>query len=226
VISLAPTNDRALAELGLLRTMLLNDAEGVGLVRQAIKIQPEEPRYHFYLARGLGTQYGCERSVDTDVRLDVADGCADALREYRIAAELATGNNTGRLAEQIHKRSVTGAFDIFHHYAKLKNEIPLNSISMSIAERIETLEYLIPKEFNKGRSGYADFPQYWLARLYRANGDFARSASMIGELIESESEAPTLWLELYAGVLEDNDDDKDEIAKVRARILLNESLRH
>jgi hypothetical protein len=94
---------------------------------------------------------------------------------------------------------------------------------MSVAERIETLEYLVPREYSVSRSGYDDDPNYWLAQLYEVQGDFPRATALIRGLIEETADPPVLWLQLYKSILEKSGGDAAVLAKTNA--LLEQRLR-
>lgn len=96
---LAPNDADIAAELGLLRALeglrTGRSAEGLGLVRDAIALRPNDARYRLYAARILHEASGCGRTGAQPVRYAprANDGCNDARREYLRAEELASGED-------------------------------------------------------------------------------------------------------------------------------------
>ena len=121
---LSPMNPELLAELGLLRTVMTDELAqkiaGLELIRRAIKIQPNEARYHFYLARSLAEAYLCPYAGLEYSGSGDAEACAEAIREYHKATDLATAEDFW--SRQIRVRAPQSSLDIFHRYARKEKE--------------------------------------------------------------------------------------------------------
>ena len=88
--------------------------EGLAFLRHAVQAQPTNARYHFYLARALAESHLCEYAGLEWTRGGDAQACAEAIREYHRAADLAVGDDIW----EIRTRAVHFSIDIFHRYAQ------------------------------------------------------------------------------------------------------------
>lgn len=95
---LAPRDADIAAELGLLRALdglrSGRDADGLGLVRYAIAVRPQDARFHLYAARILHEAAGCGVSAQPmRVASRVNEACDEVRREYLRAEALARGED-------------------------------------------------------------------------------------------------------------------------------------
>tara|TARA_R110002073_G_scaffold318350_1_gene492462 strand:+ start:1311 stop:2984 length:1674 start_codon:yes stop_codon:yes gene_type:complete len=218
----APNNSAVLAELGLLSVLISTKPDGMRFLRRAIDIQPNEARYHFYLARVLAETYVCPYAGYDYKGSGDAEACAEAIRAYLRAADLATGDD--RWSRQIQVRSVISALNIFHRYARKEKDILTANLAMTVDERIQAIEYLITQErrFSTSRNGNQDYPRFWLALLYEAKNDLGKAGALLQALMEETGRQPGLWLRLYARILEKSGSDPENLAKVKAQLKQNQ----
>ncbi|HKJ01305.1 MAG TPA: toll/interleukin-1 receptor domain-containing protein [Longimicrobiales bacterium] len=213
---LAPTNARVASELGLLKAVILDDPRGVESVRSGLEIEPEEARYHYYLGRSLETTARCSfgspeppgppESAGTD--------CAEALRAYRNAMALSGVDEVGPW--EIGSLAASGSWGILHAYARRGLEDPIDTLAMSVDERIEELVTLLDRGPERSASGWWDRPALWLATLYEARGDFEAAAGRMEELVDDGPLAsqPLEWLRIYARVLRASGSDPDRLREI------------
>ena len=159
---LAPKNPDVIAELGLLVAVpeeSQRKVEGITLLKQAVGNRPNEARYHFYLARGLSDVYLCWATGLESGRDDEPQACAEAIREYRRAADLATGPDVWSRAIRIW--SGRRSMDIFHRYARKEGNVLTEKLAMPLDERLREIEFLIKAGASYSQSGWEDNPRFW-----------------------------------------------------------------
>ena len=211
---LAPHHTAILAELGLFNAVLLKKPEGIDDIRHAIEISPANARYHFYLARALAEIYLCPYSGYDYSGSGDEEGCANAIKEYHQAIELATGND--KWSQHIRYHSITGGLDIFHRYSRKEKDIVTQGLAMSIDERINELEFMIPLEHNRSRTGHEDEPLYWLALLYESKNQINKASQLMRQLLIENNYRSVLWMKYQVKLLENTGDDQQELNKIRS----------
>jgi tetratricopeptide (TPR) repeat protein len=229
---LAPGNAEVLAELGLLLALFSQDsvqiAEGITSIRRAMRLEPNEARYHFYLAHALAETYLCAYAGLEYSGTDDAQACAEAIREYHRAANLAVGDDIW----QIRTRARECSLGIFHRYARKEGDILTAKLAMPFDERLKELQYLIPGA-RPGQTGIHDDPQFWLVSLHRATGDLEQADREIRGLLAEDHDNwlgkdqnywedqhyidnRLLWFELFVKILEERASDPKTLAAVKA----------
>jgi tetratricopeptide (TPR) repeat protein len=207
-----------LAELGLLRAVtsdaLQQRVDGLGMIRRALELRPGEARYHFYLARSLAETFRCSHAGAGPRAAGEADACAEAIRSYHRAAELATADDYW--SQHIRRWAPHRSLEIFHRYARREGDILTAALNMSLEERTRELEYLVPREAYRDRSGAHDYPQFWLATLYHFAGDLENAERWIRELLGPDKASwpdGGPWRELYARILEERGPGSERAAR-------------
>ena len=211
---LDPRNSAILAELGLLNAVLLHKSEGIKDINLASEISPDVARYHFYLARALAELYGCTGWPKYTGTGGDAEGCARAIKEYHRAAVLANGEDVW--SKHIYRNAITSSLGIFHRYAFKDDNILTPNLAMSIDDRIKELEFLIPVEHRRSRSGLKDYPRYWLALLYESKKQLKKASQLMHELIKERNYRSVLWMEYQAKLLEASGHEPEELNKIRS----------
>lgn len=220
-LELAPTDPEVIAELGLLKAVMLQEPQGVELVRRASNMDPERARYHYYLGRSLGETYLC--SHGSGPTPGAATACAEAVREYGRARDLALTDDVW--AREIRAGSVSRAWEVFHAYARRGHENRPDTIGLSIDERIEEIEDLISIRADRSSAGWWDWPELWLVTLYEAQGDFDKAGTLMREFMNGRSfeSSPVDWWKIYARVLRGSGQDPDTLREVEGWIERRES---
>lgn len=216
----APTLAPVASELGLLKAVLLQEPEGVELVRSSLGMEPREARYHYYLGRALDVTARCSSAGSDSPRPrgDAGGACAEALGAYRSAVELANEDDIRPWA--IPSLAVSSSWAILHAYARRGLEDPGDTLAMSVDERIQELEALLAIGPERSSAGWWDKPELWLAQLYETRGDFGRATALMEELVGARalSSQPVEWLEIYARVLRASGLDPDRLREVEGWI--------
>lgn len=195
---LAPDHARVLGELGLLRTVIAQEPDAVDYIRRAIELDAQAPRYRYYLARALAESYLCPYAGYDYKGAGDGTACAEAIQSYRRAHELATSDDVW--SRHMRARAPDKALAIFHRYVIKEQDILSPKIDISVDDRIEALEYLIPLEEVVARNGYGDYPRYWLALMYESKGELDTAADILRELMEDTGREPELWLQLQTKI--------------------------
>ncbi len=73
--------------------------------------------------------------------MDEAEACAEAIREYHKAAELASADDVW--SRHINYRAPKSSMDIFHRYGIKEEDILTSNLDMPFDERIKEIEYLL-----------------------------------------------------------------------------------
>jgi tetratricopeptide (TPR) repeat protein len=211
-LDLSPTDPEVIAELGLLKAVLRGEPEGVELVRRASNMDPDRARYHYYLGRSLGETHLCSRVSGPTPGAPIA--CAEAVREYRLAGDLAITDDVW--AREIRAGSVSRGWEIFHAYARRGHENPTDTIGLSVDERIEEIEYLSSVGRSTSHVGWWDWPGLWLVTLYEAQGDSVKAATLMREFMSGRSfeSSPLDWWRIYARVLRASGGDPEMLREV------------
>ena len=126
----APNHVGVTAELGLLLAVpeeSQRQEEGLALLRQAVQSQPNEPRYRFYLARALCEVHSCSYA---NPNANDGEPCAEAIREYHKAADLASARDTWSSAIRLWAQ--TSAMAIFHGYVRRDGDILTPKLAMPL----------------------------------------------------------------------------------------------
>ena len=230
----APNDPEILAELGLLQAVLVQNTpaardQALDLIRQAIKIKPEVARYSFYLGRALSEAYLCPYAGLDYTGTGDAEGCADAIRAFRKAAEEATGQESW-----LRHRAQDGVLDIFHRYARKERDIRTPKLAMPLAERLDQLRFVVPAGAALAGNGDTDNPMLWQAILLDATDRPADGDAIMRALLKSdfESSPPAgpaeYWqnpayvrqhpdyFDVFARILTDDKADPDMLAKIQA----------
>jgi hypothetical protein len=99
---------------------------------------------------------------------DEPEGCAEAIREFHRAADLANGTDIWSRGIRIWANRQ--AMDIFHRYACKERSVLTGKLAMPLEERLKEIEYLIAAGgiFQQGRE---DNPGFWVPQLQYAIGD-------------------------------------------------------
>ena len=209
---IAPENAEILAELGLIKVMLLQKHEGLEDIQQAIKINPEIARYHFYLAKALGEIFLCSYRGYKHFGSEYSESCVKAIKEYHIAIDIAGGDFWSR---HIRYHSIIGSFDIFHKYSNNEKDIITKRLAMSVNECIEELEFLTPMEVGRRRNGWFDEPNYWLAVLYESKGQQEKASHLMSQLLKEDNYYSVPWMEYQVKLLQATGHDSDELIKIQ-----------
>jgi tetratricopeptide (TPR) repeat protein len=183
---LAPENSEVSAELGLLLAVPEKSErklEGITLLKQAVENQPSEARYHFYLARAVDEVYFCGAAGLESGCGDEPQACAEAIREYRRAADLATGLDFWSRA--IRSWAERQSMDIFHRYARKEGDVLTEKLAMSLDERLKELECLIMAGASYSQTGWEDDPKFWIAQLHYSLGNVSAADRQIRDLLQN-----------------------------------------
>jgi tetratricopeptide (TPR) repeat protein len=228
---LAPAHAAVLAELGLLLALSSEDppqiAGGIAFIRRAIQAEPNEARYHFYLAHALAETCLCPYAGLEYSRGDDAQACAEAIREYHRAADLAVAGDTW----QIRARARECSIDIFHRYARKEGDILTPKLAMPFDERLRELQYLSGS--STSMSGLHDNPRFWLVVLHHATRNLEQADLEMRTLLQEDHDRwlgqdvaywkdqyyiknRLLWFELFCRILEQRDTDSEILASVNA----------
>ncbi|GEM_PF-6302268 len=211
---LSPENPDVLAELGLLWVLVTyssgsegkgEGANGIELIKKAIKMQPGNPIYHLYLGRSLE-------------RLNPGPN-AEALREYRWASELAVSKDfwTKRIrmfANQSMQR-------IYYKLGSLKGGILTPELDMPYSERLDYLEYLVKNNVKFYSKTSIQRPDYYLAVLYNATGKNNEAYRVILKMIDENKEQwkkRLPWLTLFKKILEESGSNDKLLSEVNEAI--------
>ena len=89
---------------------------------------------------------------------------------------------------------------MFRRVAREDEDILSPGIELTANERLEMLEYFVPRVSSGSVDGWADDRGYWLARLYEATGQPLRAKAIIEERMQQRGQRPTLWVELLERV--------------------------
>ena len=197
---LSPNTPHILAEIGYLRALTTSrqKVEGIDLIQSAIKLEPEHPRYHYYLAQSA-QRVGQE---------------ALAIREYYRTAKLASGSD--QWSKGLRKRAFKQLFWIFEDRGL--NGAISSDLDMPLKERAEILKYSI--ENSEPASRHPENDVYLtLARIYLRLGDPVKAADAIRAGLPRDKGS---WrgfgylLEAYAEILEIGNLDPITLKEVRA----------
>jgi len=184
---LTPENSAISSEYGLFLAVpeeSQRKTEGIALLRSVVEREPAEARYHYYLARALDDVYLCwAAGLDSGCE-DEPQGCAEAIREYHRAAELATGPDIWSRGIRIW--AAAKAMDIFHRYARKEGDILTGKLSMPLEERLKEIQYLIRAGASGSRMGREDNPQFWVPQLQFALGDIEAADRQIRDILQSD----------------------------------------
>jgi len=200
---LSPKDPDVLAELGRLRlqTASNENIEALDLLRLAIEIQPNEPRYHYYLGEAL----------------EEAGFHAEAIREYDRTAKLAVGQDIW--SERLRYSAFNELIGIFHIHYLDEERLLTAELDMPLEERVQILEYYIGNR--ELEYGYLRDPYLYLARTYYELGNLKKAANTLRvSLPEDKSE----WCEeifrlvALAMILEEGGFDPSTLEEVRTRI--------
>jgi tetratricopeptide (TPR) repeat protein len=216
--ALAPANAEVMAELGLLMALSAKDAkqiaEAIAFLRQAVHATPDEAIYHYYLAHSLAETHMCAYAgVDFREGGD-EQACAEAIREYRRAADLGKDDDIW----EIRTRACEASMDIFHRYARKEGTVLSPKLAMPLEERLRELQYLT-RGTRTTKTGTHDEARYWIAELLLATGNPEQAEREMRELLTADHdcwlgngknfwedpqyiESRHLWMELFARILE------------------------
>jgi tetratricopeptide (TPR) repeat protein len=205
---LSPNDPDVLAELGRLRlqTPSNENIEDLHLLRRAIEIQPDEPRYHYYLGGAL----------------EEAGFHAEAIREYNRTVKLADGQDIR--SEQLRRHASCESMGIFRCYYRDEERLLTTELDMSLEERVQRLEHCIEnRELELGcryQGSYYD-PHLYLARTYYELGNLKKAANTLrASLPEDKSEWCEKRFRLVAlsMILEEGGFDPGTLEEVRTMI--------
>jgi len=196
----SPNTSHILAEIGYLRALTSSrqKVEGIDLIQTATKLEPENPRYHYYLAQSA-KMAGLE---------------AVAIREFYQTAKLASGGDTW--SKGVQKRGFEEIYAIFDDRG-LSGAIS-SDLDMPLEERAEILQYSIENIAPAFRSPEKDV-YLSLARIYLQLGDTVKATDAIRAGLPRDKGA---WrgygylLETYAAILEKSNLDPDTLKEVHA----------
>lgn len=216
---LSPENHKVLAELGLMKAFhsdtLQQKIEGLYLIRHAVELRPNHARYHFYLARSLSRAYGCVWESDPGD----AEACAEAIREYHRAADLATTEDVWSKQIRYGSHGPRSSIAIFKAYARIDGGILTLNLNMPLDECIKELEYLkISKVWGFQSLGIEDNAQFLLATLCHATGNNEKAERLILELLERDYDRWYMrlpWVKLYEMILEESGQDAKTLSEIR-----------
>ena len=230
--ALAPANTQVLAELGLLLALFSKAqpaaAEGIRLLRDALSAEPGDTRSHLYLANALAESCLCPYAGMDYAGGDDPEACAEAIREYHRAADLAGEDDIW----QIRDRARESAMGIFHRYARKEGDILTPRLAMSFDERLRELQWLTP-EASRNQSGVHDDPTFWIVVLHRATGSLEEAERTMRALLQSDHdrwlgaqtnywedlsyiESRLVWFELLARILEERATSPEALASIRS----------
>ena len=204
--ALDPNNALVLAELGLLSAVSAKTIEdkqaGIALIRQALQLQPEEARYHFYLARCLENICVEVKEIAVETGVDTASAYAESIREFHQAIDLI--DNTDIWSRSIRSIATYRSIEIFHFFARTDEGLLTSQLNLSYEERIKEIEFLLNQGIPGSRSGLKDYPLYWLAELYFATGQQQKAEESVLELTKGANlDNPTNpWAQLYARIMQ------------------------
>jgi tetratricopeptide (TPR) repeat protein len=209
---LAPQDPDVLAELGLVKAVAGNDPAAVEFIRQALRIEPANARYHFYLARVAQWGHACaELPGGGDPYRGPVPGaaaaCATAVRELRRVRGLAVED--GPPAERIGTRATDDLVDIFGAFAWRRFENAADTMDLSPEEQTEFIDELLAWPY---RDPEWRWPEIWLVVLHHARGDLERAGTLMSAVVADWVERrqieddpygrmPPSWVELYARIL-------------------------
>jgi tetratricopeptide (TPR) repeat protein len=218
---LSPEDPAVLAELGCLymycaynmrEQRLKQQIDKLELIRHALKSQPNNALYHYYLARSFSN----------------VEQYTEALREYTQAAKLANDQNVTSV--HIRRDALHGLWYIFSDELNVKGEGVLTSrIDMPLEERASILEYLITKDPSPNPNGTYDplevapDPYVKLFFIYRRLGKLDQAARMLKTVLgedkkqwrkEETGGGFAVRLKAYAIVLEESGSDPKTLANV------------
>lgn len=205
---LSPKDPDVLAELGRLRlqTSSNENIEALDLLRRAIEIQPDEPRYHYYLGEAL----------------EEAGFGAEAIREYNRTVMLADGQDLR--SEQLRRDASCELMGIFCCYYRDEERLLTAELDMPLEERVQRLEYYIENrelELEYRYLRYDHDPYLYLARTYYELGNLKKAANTLRvSLQEDKSEwcDEIFRLVALAMILEEGGFDPSTLEEVRTRI--------
>jgi len=175
---ISPDNPDVLAKLGHIRVMTSSneDAEGLHLIHRAIEIQPNEPRYHYYLGEAL----------------EEAGFHAEAIREYNRTIKLVVGQDIR--SERLRNSAFKKLMSIFHDHYQDEDRLLTTEFDMPLEERVQLLEYL--NETFGPESMWRN--NLHLARTYYELGNLKKTVSTLrASLPEDKSE----WNEEQSSVI-------------------------
>lgn len=203
---LSPNDPDVLAELGRLRlqTSSNENIDDLDLLRRAIEIQPDEPRYHYYLGGAL----------------EEAGFHAEAIREYDRTVKLADGQDLR--SEQLRRDASCESMGIFRCYYRDEERLLTTELDMPLEERVQRLEYSIENHELECRCpGYYYDPYLYLARTYYELGNLKKAANTLrASLPEDKSE----WCEerfrlvALSMIMEEGGFDPGTLEEVRTMI--------
>ena len=107
---------------------------------------------------------------------------------------------------------------MFYAYVGRQGDILTPTIDLSLDERIEQLEYLIPREPGRSRTGWSDYPRYWLATLYGERAELERAGGLLKELLEERQYRSVEWMRSYERVLRAGGHDPEALSDVEERL--------
>lgn len=168
---ISPVNPDVLAKLGHMRVMASSneDTEGFHLIHRAIEIQPNEPRYHYYLGEAL--EEACFH--------------AEAIREYNRTIKFAVGQDIR--SERLRNSAFEKVMDIFHDHYLDEDKLLTAEFDMPLEERVQVLEYC--SGTLEPESGWSGDPYLYLARTYYELGNLKKTVSTLqAGLPEDKSE--------------------------------------
>jgi len=221
---LSPENPAVLAELGCLymdcpynisggAQQLKQQIGKLELIRHALKSQPNNALYHYYLARSLNN----------------VEQYTEALREYTQAAKLANDQDVASV--WVRRDALEYLWYIFSERLNVEGEGVLTSrIDMPLEERASILEYLLANAPSPNPSGtykpleVAPDPYVKLFFIYRRLGKLDQAARILKTVLgddkkqwcEDEKGGPfAVRLQAYAIVLEESGSDPKTLADVR-----------
>jgi tetratricopeptide (TPR) repeat protein len=206
---LSPQDPDVLAELGRLRSQTSSDEniEGLDLLRRAIAIRPDEPRYHYYLG---------------DALVEAGFG-AEAIREYNRTVKLADGQD--HRSEQLRRDASCKLMWNFCYYYYYSDEERLLCVEldMPLEERVQVLENCF--ENCKLKYGYVwEDPCMYLAHTYYELGDLKKAANTIQSGLpddKGEWSEEIYMLVALAMILEEGGFDPTTLEEVRAMIVFD-----
>lgn len=188
---LYPDDPEILARLGY-RT---DDVEVIG---RAIRLDGKEPRYHYELADVLK-----ERGQ-----------LAEAIREYRRTAELATGS--ALRIQRMRNFALSDLLDTFKRQAYKQGGILAATLDMPLDERVQMLEYFLANYRNVDPA-----PYFFLAELHHARGEMEKASLNMRKGLGDDRkwwDSRKPMLKLYARILQDGQLDPATLAEVRAML--------
>jgi tetratricopeptide (TPR) repeat protein len=206
---LAPNDAEVLAQLGFVKgiTSPKDRVEGIDLLLRAIGSQPNEPRYHSFLAQVY-------EHVEED---------AKSIREYYQVAKL-TDHATG--SSRLHNRAISALDDLFAKFFHAEGAVTPR-LKIPLEECAPIYEYVIneyeklPSRFDSlehSRTGY-------MAALYYALKDFKKADHEIHKTFtkwnisydqqKNVSQDAIPWMELHVKILEEGRFDANTLSEAR-----------